>query len=330
MLIRQLKIHILLLFMSIFIFACNNNEPNKPIINDTNIAATIENDTINLFEIDSAISQQIYDLRMQYFEVLISRRLLKNEAEKQGIEISRLVETKINNLATKVTTEDILNYIKTEEIDYVDTTSIINYLTLLKQKQRHSIFIDSLKENTKICIKLVPPLAKTIDTSGIYYHKLNNLESENIIYIISDYKCSACIKAEKKLQLLYKKYNKEIEFRFVYFSSYIDKAGLASEAAFNQNKFLQMHDKLFSSKLNNKFNFIKLAANFNIDTVTFNKDMNDSNILKTLVKNRNLLISREIYSTPSFIINNKLYDDKNAMLYIETIIKNEINYMSNN
>lgn len=47
-------------------------------------------------------------------------------------------------------------------------------------------------------------------------------KSKDIVYIISDFKCSACNKAEKALQLLYDKYVDKINFQFVFFSEYID------------------------------------------------------------------------------------------------------------
>ncbi len=156
MLLKYLKI-ITLLSLTIFIFACKSNITNKQIKSDTNIVATIEKDTVSLFEIDSTISQQIYNIRMQYLEVLISRKILEIEAKKQGIKIEELIKDKINTLAKKVNNNDISNYIKREKIAYIDTASIVQYLTMLKRKQRQKDYTDSLKEHININVLLIPP-----------------------------------------------------------------------------------------------------------------------------------------------------------------------------
>jgi len=223
-------------FLPAFIFiitiiACNKENKNKQVFNKDNNVAIIGTDTVKLQEIDSLASEPIYNIRMQALEVLISQKILSGESKKQGVQLSELVENKINKFAEKVSDKDIKNYIERENITYIDTASIVQYLTLLKRKLRQEKYTDSLKENTDIQVILMPAYFKEVDTSGIYYHSLSNTKSKNVVYIISDYKCPACRKAEEKLDKIYKKYINKVEFRFVYFSSYIDRPGLASEAA---------------------------------------------------------------------------------------------------
>jgi len=310
----------------ITIIACNRENKNKQIFNKDNNVAIIGTDTVKLQEIDSLASEPIYNIRMQALEVLISQKILSGEAKKQGVQLSELVENKINKFAEKVSEKDIKNYIERENITYIDTASIVQYLTLLKRKQRQEEYTDSLKENIDLQVMMMPANFKEVDTTGIYYHSLNNTKLKNIVYIISDYKCPACRKAEKKLEKIFKKYKNRLEFRFVYFSSYIDKAGLASEAANNQNAFTDMHNKMFETDLfKNENVYLKLAKELDLNIERFTKDINNNDILLKLTKNRELLIKKEIYSTPAFIVNKKLLDGKYAVDYLEKVIENEFN-----
>ena len=112
----------------------------------------------------------------------------------------------------------------------------------------------------------------------------------------------------------------------MYFSSYIDKAGLASEAASNQNAFTDMHNKMHETDLFiNENVYLKLAKELDLNIERFTKDINNSDILLKLTQNRELLIKKEIYSTPAFIVNKKLLDGKYAVDYLEKVIKNEFN-----
>lgn len=263
---------------------------------------------------------------MQYLEVLISRKTLQIEAKKQNLKLEELVKNKINILAEKVNNNDISNYIKREKITYIDTASIVQYLTLIKQKQRQKEYTDSLKEHTDINVLLIPPFFKEIDTTGIYYHNLNNTKADNIVYIISDYKCPSCRKAESKVKKIIAKFNNNVEFRFVYHSSYIDKVALAIEAAKKQNAFIKMHNKMFETDLFRKETiYTEIAKELSLDIDRFNMDMNNRNVLKKLTKNRELLISKDVYSTPTFIVNTKLLDGKYAIDYLEKVIENEFN-----
>ena len=49
--------------------------------------------------------------------------------------------------------------------------------------------------------------------------------------------------------------------------------------------------------------------------------MYDNDALKT----KKQLISKQIYSTPTFIVNNKVLDGKYAINYLENVINEELN-----
>ena len=57
--------------------------------------------------------------------------------------------------------------------------------------------------------------------------------------------------------------------------------------------------------------------------------MQDKAILKRLLKNKDLLASNKIYSTPTFIVNNKVLDSKYSIDYLEDVISKQLNAKKN-
>lgn len=88
-----------------------------------------------------------------------------------------------------------------------------------------------------------------------------------------------------------------------------------------------MHDILFknSALLQNDSIYFEFAKELGLNMNEFKKDMKDKNILKGLIVNKELLISNGIYSTPTFIVNGKILDNKYAIDYLEDVIIKDLN-----
>lgn len=67
-----------------------------------------------------------------------------------------------------------------------------------------------------------------------------------------------------------------------------------------------------------------LAREIGLDMSKFKQDINDNTIIQKLIDNRDYLISNNIYSTPTFIVNGKILDNRNAIEYLEDVIIEEL------
>lgn len=289
------------------------------------VIATLDGENIYLNQIDSIIGMQIYEQRLNALQMFASRLILIKEAEKNDISLSQLVEEQINNKCDEVTKQDIDRYRFKNDFNIIDTAYMISQIKNEKQKERQFQYIDSLKQYYPLRIKLRPPFFNTIETSNLFYQNLTDSATLEV-YIISDFNCVSCQKIKIELEKLYKKYNKRVNFRFVYFSDYIDKSAIACEAAARQNYFKKMHDKIFENKtnLNHDSIYYRFAREIGMNIEIFSKDMNDEEILKKLMDNKKYLIANNIYSTPVFIINKKVLDHKYSIHYLEDIIVEEL------
>jgi predicted DsbA family dithiol-disulfide isomerase len=314
-----------ILFLIFAFINCMENNNTK--IRRAKTIAFIDGQEIFLEDIDSIISIQLYEARMNALHELISNELLLKEANTRKISLQKYIETEINNKTTKVTIEDFNSYISRLNISKIDSNNIFNYLKLIKQKDRQAYLVDSLKQFSEIKIKLQPPFFRKIEMSQFDSHNLSENESSIVIYIVSDFSCPACQIAENQLKYLYKKYKNKVNFKFIYFSDYISRSALACEAAAKQKKFKQMHDIIFENTecLNDDSIFYAFAETIGLNIKKFSKDFNDPVVLKRLIKNKELILSEKIFSTPTFIVNNKILDDSFAIDYLEDVIIEEIN-----
>ncbi len=176
-------------------------------------------------------------------------------------------------------------------------------------------------------IKLQPPFYNIVKTNELLSNNLTENKSTTEVFIISDFNCPACQKAEKELNKLYEKYNNDVNFKFVFYSDYIDKGALACEAAANQNKFRQMHDIIFSNPnlLQQENIYEDFAVELGLNIYEFEDNINNPELLRELIRNKELLVSMKIYSTPTFIVNGKILDSKYAISYLEDVIIDELN-----
>lgn len=315
------------LLLVIFIFGNCTNDKNNINHVQHEIIATLDKENIYLNQIDSIIGMQIYEQRLEALQMFASREILKKEAAKNKISLNQLVEEQINKKCKEVTKLDFDRYISQNDISLIDTGSIISYLKSSKQKERQYQYIDSLKQYYPLKVKLRPPFYNTIETSNLFSQNITSNKTTFKVYIVSDFSCTSCQKAEIELQKLYEKYNKEVNFKFVYFSDYINKSAIACEAAARQGKFKLMHDKIFENieVLHQDSIYFHFARDMGMDIDIFYKDMNDDKILKQLMDNKNYLIANNIFTTPTFIVNKKILDHKYSIHYIEDVIIEELN-----
>ena len=162
---------------------------------------------------------------------------------------------------------------------------------------------------------------------SLFFQNITSDKSALKVYVISDFGCNSCINAETKLRKLYEKYYKRVNFRFVYFSDYIDKSAIACEAAARQGEFIRMHNKIFDNTeiLNDDSIYFRFALDMGMDTDIFEEDMKDTEVLKKIMENKKYLLSKNIQSTPTFIVNNKILKRIYSIHYLEDVIIEDLN-----
>ncbi len=138
-----------------------------------------------------------------------------------------------------------------------------------------------------------------------------NIDAKVVVIEYSDFQCPACGSAYNYAKNTINEFQDEVRFEYRHFPltsihPYAFKAAVAAEAAGDQGKFWEYHDKLFENQDNlKKEDLIKYAEELELDiekfTATLEGTAKDSVVNKDIQEG----ISKGVNSTPSFFVNGK-------------------------
>ena len=124
----------------------------------------------------------------------------------------------------------------------------------------------------------------------------------------SDYECPFCVRAEPTLDKIFEEYPDKI--RLVYrdfplgFHTNAQKAAEATECAGEQDKFWEMHDKLFDEGVEGGvISFKQFADDLGLDTQEFDSCLDSGEMESEVQKDMSDGQSAGVTGTPAFFIN---------------------------
>ena len=320
----MIRLSLIIGIIFILLISCKKGKREETITNTDYVAMINGKKVISLSYIDSLIASDLYNLRIEALRTVSSKLLLEHFAKEKYMSQKEMLNKYINN-KVNLSDDEVKKYLKKNtSTNYKDAK---RYLTFQKQMDRQYQLVDSLKQVYNYKVKLIPNYLKTINTDSIFAFEINSCSSKNEVIIISDFECPACKKADYDIQNLIVKYNNSICFKFIYFSDYIRPNILQTCYLMNKkHKFNIIKDILFknSSILGDKQAYNKLLVNLKVN----NKLSKDSllDILKKTEQTKRYLINHGIYSTPTFVVNNKVIEGEYISDYLEDIIINEFNF----
>lgn len=128
----------------------------------------------------------------------------------------------------------------------------------------------------------------------------------------SDYQCPACAYFHPIVDSLKKTYGNDLEVVYKDFPlnshQFAALAARAAEAAKNQGKFLEMHNKLFENQQqwssgNAEARFVGYAKEIGLDIEQFKQDLNAAETQKAVMEEKQEGVQMGVGSTPTFFIN---------------------------
>tara|TARA_B110001469_G_C9643147_1_gene324029 strand:- start:2837 stop:3724 length:888 start_codon:yes stop_codon:yes gene_type:complete len=272
---------------------------------------SIENKNfLELNLIDSLVENKVFELRSNMINAYSNKYLIDYASRIKNQSTDEYILENIEKKAINLLNDSVL--LKNDSAYY--KKRLLQIKLSLQSK-----LIDSLKIVFQYQTKLIPNYTRKINIEKVEYFILNKINSKPklLVYIISDFNCITCEKTDSKLKYIIDN-NNDVEFRFVYFSEYTDPklyylcTELNKKGKFRDEKAnLYLNENLQNQK---KFNLFLLE-----NKIKFNQ--NEFNIsTSSLMKNKKIL-GGKIYSTPTFVINNEVYDHNNAIEFLQELIK---------
>lgn len=148
-------------------------------------------------------------------------------------------------------------------------------------------------------------------------HVKGNPDAKVELVEYSDFQCPACGQFYPYVKELMEQYGDQIRLEYRHFPlitvhPFAVPAARAAEAASQQGKFWEMHDKLFenqstwSNSKNPNSLFVQYAEEIGLDTGTFKKHLNSSMIADAVDKSFEEARSRGFSGTPTFLLNGEV------------------------
>jgi protein-disulfide isomerase len=230
---------------------------NEPLAEVNGEIITVENLDRALGAKLAQIQEQIYQLKRDELDELITQRLFMQEAAKRGISVSALLDVEITAKVALVTETEIDSVFQENKarLSGVDEATAREKVRAALQQQKLAAqrkqFVDSLRSQAKVLVRLQPPPIVRVEVSIDGAPFEGPAEAPVTFVEFSDFHCPFCKRVQTTLKQVLEQYPGKV--KHVYRNLPIDglhpQARRAAEAALcarDQGKFWEYHDMLFA------------------------------------------------------------------------------------
>src|SRR5215472_11356116 len=231
-----------------------------------------------------------YEAQRRVIEGMIDDYLLEQQARKEGVTVSRLLELHVNATIAKDPSEETLR-VYYEGVDTAEPFDAVREKIVDSLRQRRiakakTAYVQSLRSQTSIVLRLPPPRdplsMKDVPVRGVASPRVTLLE-------YADYECPYCQQIHPVLDRL------ESEFKGKLALAYKDyplpmhpdapKAAEAAHCAGAQGKYWEYHDTLFTTKQLGIPALKQHARDLKLDTAAFDTCL-DKGQMSTVVNDQ--------------------------------------------
>jgi protein-disulfide isomerase len=148
------------------------------------------------------------------------------------------------------------------------------------------------------------------------------------IVTFSDFQCPYCGRVRTTIEELRKEYGADLRYAFKHnalaFHKQARPAAIAAEAAGEQGKFWEMHDKLFENQRDlSEANFIAWARELGLDVKRFERDLASTTLADRVDRHQRQANDLGARGTPAFFINGRFLSGAQPLGSFRTLIDEE-------
>jgi protein-disulfide isomerase len=265
---QMLSVCLMLFLLSVFILTRENallastHEPDR-----AEIVAVAAGTKITREELERPLTSKIYDLQLNIFRLkrqrldqIISERVLQKEADGRGISMQRLIDDSILAGGVDVSEEEVTHYYQQNRnrlaswrgTDEALRTRIRSYLKAQKSSQKIMDYSLSLYSKYGVTLYLREPERPLAMVSTEGDEMWGPTDAPVTVVEFSDYLCPVCRQAHDTVKKIREMYSGQLKWFFKdYPLERHEGAELAAEAARcagEQNRFWEYQDLLYGSK----------------------------------------------------------------------------------
>jgi protein-disulfide isomerase len=255
--------------------------------------------------------------------------ILEEQAKKEGLTVDQLLEKHVNSTIDKDPPEDALKVFY-EGVDTAQPYSavrdqIIQSIRTRRIAKAKTAYMDSLRKDAKVSIRLTPPRAAL----SLKDTPVRGPEAAKVVLVeYADFECPYCQQIQPTLTKLEKAYEGKLAFAYkdvpLPMHSHAEKAAEASHCAQEQGKYWEYHDQLYSSRQLDIAALKEQARNLKLDGDAFDKCLDSGSkalgVKATLNEGQRLGIE----GTPSFFMNGRFFSGGLSFEQLSAMIDEEL------
>lgn len=278
------------------------------------------------------LETQLYEVRRNGVEDLISEYLLERAAKARGLSADQLLQQEVYAKVGEVTPKEVEDFYQANQARIRRPLNEIrpqiqNYLQQTKVNESRRAYLKGLRENVQVKVFLTPPIVP-VSTEGAPFK--GPKDAPIAIVEFSDFQCSYCKRVLPVLQQVMEGYAGKVklvfrDFPILSIHPHAQKAAEAAHCAGEQGKFWEYHDLLFEKQeAIPTMNYIEHAQTLGLETAAFQACLETKRHQATVERNYDDGVKAGVSGTPAFFINGRPLSGAQPLEAFKTVIDDEL------
>jgi protein-disulfide isomerase len=295
-------------------------------------AAALDSLELQVLRAKAAAARNEHQILEDAVERLVEDKLLRTEAEKQGVPKEELLAREVQRKISEPTADEIDNFYK-ENQQRIDrpkeevVTQIIKYMKKQKEDSLTEAFFDKLKSEHQV-VRMIEPLRYNVSADG--RPSLGPASAPVLLVLFSDFQCPYCKMFSGTIKEITQKYGNNVHLIFRQFpltSLHPDaqRAAEASLCANTQGHFWEIYDLLFQDQ--NSLNDEDLrakAVKLGLDVSAFNACFDSKRYAGEIREDVLAGSAAGLDGTPALFVNGRLLYGNHPYADIAAMIDEEL------
>jgi predicted DsbA family dithiol-disulfide isomerase len=269
--------------------------------------------------LDAMVERDLLELRQREAQVrrqglneLIAQVLFEREAVDRGVSVEELVKTEITDKSRVTPAEARAFYtVNRARFDGVGESEaiqqIVEGLGRRRQTERSAAFARELRDKYPVKV-LLEPFRVDVGTGDGPVR--GNPDAPVTIVEFSDFQCPYCVRARPTINRVRDEYGDQVRFAFRHFPlafhQQAPKAGEATACAGDQNRFWEMHDRLWENPGKLQPSDLKAhAAALGLDAEAFGQCLDSGRYASVVQRDAQDGARLGVSGTPAFFVNGR-------------------------
>jgi protein-disulfide isomerase len=278
------------------------------------------------------LEAQMYEVRRNGTEELISEYLLEQAAKARGLTGDQLLQQEVDSKVGEVTAKEVDDFYAANQARIRKSLNevrpqILNYLQQNKLTEARRTYLKGLRDTAQVKVYLTPPLVE-VSAEGAPFK--GPLDAPITIVEFSDFQCSYCKRVLDVLHQVLERYPNKVKLAFRDFPilnihPQAQKAAEAAHCAGEQGKFWEYHDLLFEKQDTiPTTDFAEHAKALGLDVTTFQACIDAQKYKEKVQRNYADGVKAGVSGTPAFFINGRLLSGAQPLEAFRAVIDEEL------